>query len=975
MNTIRREPGGSHFYYLRPRLRVLRHALLPITALGLCGIANAQTTSTTPNAAGSSNELQEIVVTGSLIKRTDTETPAPVQVITNADIKASGYTTVADVLRNISANGQGTLSQGFGQAFAAGASGIALRGLTVGDTLTLIDGERMVAYPLSDDGERSFVDVTAIPINAVDSVEVLKDGASAVYGADAIAGVVNIKLKRTYVGNELTAELGTTQYGDGTTEHMNGIWGMGDLASDGYNVYVALDWRHQDKILGSNRDGAFTTTNWSSLPGGVNTEPGAIGASALVYPDSVTGYLINPTTASGMPYAFLPGCDQASQNADRCTFAFPGVIQSPTTQINLLSKFTKALANDWTLTFTGSIFDSSAQQVAATTFGHAFNNTGQEAGSIENITGAPGVPFGAVEYPVLSLPASSPLNPFGERANLVYSFPDIGPYQVTTDTITYRFFGDVKGTQAGWDLHGSLGIMYASMTEKIFGSIYPALAQEALDSGAYVPGVSTNGQELFAPETSTHPSSTLGVASVSGSRELFQMPGGPLTAAIGGQYIHKALNVTEPPSVASGAQEGVIFYSVGSQDDAAGFVELAGKPVKQLEVDLSGRYDHYDTYGGSATPKIGIKFTPIDEFSVRGTWGKGFRAPSIAESGTSGLAYGIGEIYDTVLCPGGVANVKGTFNALCAYPGVFVEGSNPNLKAVKSDNATFGVIFEPLKQFNVSVDWYYIKLTNDIISASEAGAFYTDEVGIVRGPSAVLPMCTATTAPAPCPTTPTLTPVGYPIYTLSPYVNAGTTKTSGFDVDLRTQFDLGEYGRIRAEINYTYISQYEEVISGVTYDLAGTHGPSGVSGDTGNPRQRAVATLTYDNGPFTGTLTVNYTGSFSITDPSEGYNTCLQALITRGPSAYGSAISSSVTTLPAAWYPYCSVGHFTDVNLYLAYQLNDHVQVHGAITNLFNSPPPVDLQTYGGGAELAYTTLDQDGAVGRFFLVGATVKF
>jgi iron complex outermembrane receptor protein len=941
-------------------------------ALLCAGSAGAQ--QAPASSSSGSADLQEIVVTGSMIKRTDTETPAPVQIITSEDLVNSGYTNVVDVLRNLSANGSGTLNQGFGQAFAAGASGIALRGLSVGDTLTLIDGERMVSYPLSDDGERSFVDVTAIPFNAVDSIEVLKDGASAVYGADAIAGVVNVKLKKTYVGSEVTMEAGSTQYGDGTTEHGAGIFGMGDLSSDGYNFYVALDWHHQDGILGSNRSGAFTTTNWSALPGGVNTQPGSTTSSGLAYPDSTTGYLINPNTASGQPYAFLPGCDQASQNADKCTFAFPGKIQSPTTQINLLSKFTKALANDWTVTVTGSVFDSSAQQVAATTFGHAFSNTGQEAGGIVNITGSPGQLFSTVTYPTLTLPASSPLNPFGKPANLVYSFPDVGPYQVDVDTITYRLFGNVKGSVAGWDVGSSVGVMYSSMTEKIFGNIYPALAQDALNSGAYVPGVSTNGQALFAPETSDHPSSTLGVANVEASHSLFDMPGGPLMLGIGGEYIHKALNATDPPSVVSGAQEGVIFYSVGSQDDSAGFVELQGKPIKQLEVDLSGRYDHYDTYGGSATPKVGIKFTPIDSFALRGTWGRGFRAPSIAESGTAGLAFGQGNTNDPVLCPGGKANVAGTFNALCSYPAVGVEGGNPNLKAVESINSTVGFIFEPVKQFSVSVDWYYIKLLNDIISASSAGGFYTDSIELVRGPSATLPVC-INTNPAGCTTKPEVTPVGYPAYTLIPYVNAGETKTSGFDVDMQSQWDLGDFGRLRGKIDYTIIQQYELIANNTLFNLVGTHGPQSISGDTGNPRQRAVASLTWEEGPVTTTFSVNYQSSFSIVDPSSGYNTCLQALQGRSPSAYGSAISSGVTSLPAAWNTYCAVQHFTSVNWYGAYQANDHLQFHGSITNLFNSPPPVDLQTYGGGAELAYSTLDQDGAVGRFFLVGATYKF
>jgi iron complex outermembrane receptor protein len=957
-------------------MRPLAAAVIALVALRA---APADAQQAPSSSASGTTELQEVVVTGSLIKRTDTETPSPVQIISDQDLKNSGYTNVVDVLRNLSANGSGTLNQGFGQAFAAGASGIALRGLSVGDTLTLIDGERMVSYPLSDDGERAFVDVTAIPINAVESVEVLKDNASAVYGADAIAGVVNVKLKKTYVGSEFTMEMGSTQYGDGTTEHGAGIFGIGDLSSDGYNFYVALDWHHQDGILGANRDGAFTTTNWSSLPGGLNTQPGAIGASSLAYPDSVTGYLINPNTTSGTPYGFLPGCDQASQTADKCTFAFPGKIQSPTTQINLLSKFTKALPDDFTLTVTGSVFDSSAQQIAATTFGHAFNNTGQEAGSIVNITGSPGQLFSTVVFPTLSLPATSPLNPFGTKANLVYSFPDVGPYQISVDTITYRLFGDIKGTVAGWDLHSSVGVMYASMTEKIFGSIYPGLAQDALNSGAYVPGVSTNGQSLFAPETSDHPSSTLGVASVSGTHELFEMPGGPLMLAVGGQYIHKALNVTDPPSVVSGAQEGVIFYSVGSQDDTAGFIEIQGKPFSMLEVDLSGRYDHYDTYGGSATPKVGLKFTPIDMFALRGTWGRGFRAPSIAESGTAGLAFGQGNTNDPVLCPNAKANVAGTFNALCAYPAIGVAAANPNLKAVESENGTFGFIFEPMKMFNVSVDWYYIKLMNDIISASSAGSFYTDAIELVRGPSATLPVCTANGIPGVngglCPQKPELTPVGYPAYTLIPYINAGETKTSGYDVDLRSQFDIGNFGSLKAEINYTYIQQYELVTSGQLFDLVGTHGPSTISGDTGNPRQRAVASLTWDYGPVTSTLSVNYQSSFSITDPTIGATTCLKALQGRAPSAYGSAINSGVTTLSPAWYSYCAVDHFTSVNWYGAYQVNDHLQVHGSITNLFNSPPPVDLQTYGGGAELAYTTLDQDGAVGRFFLLGATYKF
>ncbi|HEY1314767.1 MAG TPA: TonB-dependent receptor plug domain-containing protein, partial [Steroidobacteraceae bacterium] len=328
-------------------INFLRATRMLVTASAAAGVIFATPAGAQQAPSSSSNQLQEIVVTGSLIKRTDTETPSPVQVITAEDLSNSGFNNVSDVLRNLAANGQGTLNQGFGQAFASGGSGIALRGLTVGDTLTLIDGERMVAYPLSDDGERSFVDISAIPFNAIDTVEVLKDGASALYGADAIAGVVNVKLKQTYVGSEITAEGGETQRHDGQTYHASAILGWGDLANDGYNIYAALDWHRQETILGSNRSGAWTNLDWSGL-GGQNTNGGAIGATGLVYPDSSTGYLLNPTTPNaagvypnGLPgEVFLPGCTATLQAADKCTFTYPGEIQPPTEQTNFLAKFT-----------------------------------------------------------------------------------------------------------------------------------------------------------------------------------------------------------------------------------------------------------------------------------------------------------------------------------------------------------------------------------------------------------------------------------------------------------------------------------------------------------------------------------------------------------------------------------------------------------------------------------------------------------
>ena len=185
-------------------------------------------------------ELQRVTVTGSNIRRVDAETPSPVQVITEADIKKAGYTSISEVLQTLTANGQGTLSSAFPGAFAGSATGISLRGLNTSSTLVLIDGHRMAPFPLSDDGQRSFVDISSIPFDAVERIEVLKDGASAVYGSDAMAGVVNIILKRNFKGTSMTADAGTTQRGGGSTQHASVITGFGDLDVDGWNAYVNL---------------------------------------------------------------------------------------------------------------------------------------------------------------------------------------------------------------------------------------------------------------------------------------------------------------------------------------------------------------------------------------------------------------------------------------------------------------------------------------------------------------------------------------------------------------------------------------------------------------------------------------------------------------------------------------------------------------------------------------------------------------
>jgi iron complex outermembrane receptor protein len=786
---------------------------------------------------------------------------------------------------------------------------------------------------------------------------------------------VNVKLKRAFVGAEVTAEGGTSYKRDGSGYHLAGIFGTGDLPKDGYNAYVAIDFHHIDRIPSSARNGGFANLDWSGLPGGINTAPGAAGNPFNPYPASTTGYLLNPGDAAdaGLPAQyFLPGCTADLQAANKCTFNFPGLIQPSAEQTNVLARFTKNLADGWQLITTGSVFVSNAEQVAPSSISNPFPGTNYQLGGQTNIAFGPGTQPSLVSYPPLTVPVGALGNPYSQPAPLIYNFADIGPQLTRTSTTTYRLIADLKGTFLGWDIDANAGGMYSSMSLKQYGDFSYGVAQRAINEGAYVPGLTVNSAQMLAPEVSYHPSSQLDIAGLSASRQLAQLPGGPLSLGLGAQYFYKAQNVQPAAAIAQGVQIGNQSYTVGSQDNMAVFAELDAQPIRMLELNGAIRYDHYNTYGGTAVPKFGAKFTPIEQIAFRATWGKGFRAPSPSEAGNSGAIVGTGSTFDATLCPGGTQNVVGTYNSQCAVQLIGYQVSNPHLKAVTSNNATFGVVLAPIQNVNLSVDYYKIRLTNDIISKYEAGGLnaYTS---LVRGPAAVLPQCTDNATP--CTTANTTTPVGLELFAAYPYVNAGTTQTEGLDFDLQSQFDAGRFGKFKGRLTWTHMIEYDLTVQGETFQLAGTHGPSGISGDTGNPKDRGTLSLTWERSGASLTVTENYIGPFSITDPSAGYTSCDLALTNSATWAYGPRYVGG-TPLPSQWYPYCSVHKFVETNLYANYQVTDHLDIHGSVTNLFNANPPVDLQTYGGGGELAYdAALHQDGAVGRYFTVGATYRF
>ncbi len=244
-------------------------ALLSTPAFAQDDAVDCVTNPTDASCVDSADKGNVIVVTGSILRRTNQETPSPVTVLSSETLEERGLNTVAEAVQRIPANNAGTITQGWntGFNFASGANAPALRGLTVQSTLSIVDGLRIAPYPLADDGQRNFVDLNTIPDAIVDRIEILRDGASSTYGADAIAGVINVITKKEIQGLHLGGSIGTSQRGDGEEYRVDVTWGYGDLAEQGFNFYISGEYQNQNPVYARDRQYPYNTTDWSQVCG------------------------------------------------------------------------------------------------------------------------------------------------------------------------------------------------------------------------------------------------------------------------------------------------------------------------------------------------------------------------------------------------------------------------------------------------------------------------------------------------------------------------------------------------------------------------------------------------------------------------------------------------------------------------------------------------------------------------------------
>ncbi|MBB5713325.1 TonB-dependent receptor domain-containing protein [Sphingomonas aerophila] len=942
----------------------------------------------------------DVVVTGSLL-RTQGATPSPVTTLTSENLDQRGINTTQDAIQRLSSNNGAALTNSFtaNGAFAGGASAVSLRGLSSSSTLVLFDGLRAAYYPLADDATRNFVDLNTIPDDIVDRIEVLRDGASSSYGADAIAGVVNIITKRSFNGISGRAEAGIAERGINANQRLTLTAGTGDLDEKGYNAYVSGFYYRSEGVNNRDLPYPFNSSNQTGIGGPDNRVlPSNFGTTTAgpnfyVAPANAAVSAIAP----GARYQLLGnGCaNGAAATTGAADLAAdptrPGTV-CVTDAINRYGVVSPDIERfGGSGRFTAKVGDTSEaylevnfQQTRSSYSGDPstiFNNAPAGILFPQFSTRSNATRFASGSGP-LSLPVYvcaarlncgtatdrrlNPNNPFaasGQNALLIGGLPDTVTQDETRSRV-YRAAAGINGTIFGdWDYRVDLTAMHNDLRRTQNGYVYIQRLLDVIGDGSYNfvnPSANTAAvRNYLTPENRTDASSDLYQAQVTISKALFDLPGGPLQLGVGGTVFYEGVDAPSANSDENGPTQRYFtinaFGTTGHRTVSAAFAELNAPVFDQLTINGSARYDHYSTGQHYLSPKIGAKFTPLRQVALRGTFSKGFRIPSFAEANalptTGYVTNNSNNFNDAFLAQYGctVAN----FNTAC--PTYIRNGSygqttlaTPTLKPEKSRSFTGGVILEPIRGVSFTVDYFNIRKTGAITSLTPGTALSAYYSG------ATIPAGYEVIADAPDAAFPNATP--RVAFVRSNLVNANTLKSEGIDFGANTRFSFGNVvwtsnldATLQLELSTSFPDGRKE-----TY--VDTLGNFNLTAGSGTFRWRGNWQNTFaigDSLALTGT--VNYTSGYDLSamDQDTGYRDCGLA--------------------PDPAYTGCRVKSYVTFDANVSFKVNDKLTFYVNGFNLFDRFPPLDPVTY--GAYLYNPVQAGENIYGRSFRAGAKFSF
>jgi len=888
----------------------LKRLIAALMAAGLAGGALAA------DGDGDGEKMQRVEVTGSSLKRINAETASPVQVIDAKQIENMGARTLMQVLDNLPA--ARPAQQDFRSMFTGsdGGSQANLRGLGAQGTLVLLNGRRLSFYGAPAGFQTMFVNIDAIPAAAIERMEILTDGASAVYGSDAVAGVINVITKKNYQGLEAKVSTDHSQKVSAYGEHQASlVYGQGDMGHDGYNVMASLNVYHRDRIALADtydkRPEYFYVNNpnfISNFRVGVGSEPGQ--------PNPGTFFVFDPANKNARTQRAVPGCTTAITEASgtRCVWN------------NLPYALDTGPTSDRVTAFLSGRkkFGDDLEAFAEASYTHikmrgengprSFNS-----GTVNNwFSRNTGTQLNTFTQPYLgpnNVYLKGKLDPdmaamMGGAAGLNYIMQDaVGHFGQKNLDDNYRVLAGLKGKLTdNWDFETALGVAGSHSTlyqttnintkgfEKAFGPTYkdPVTGRTYIsDNPAFKFGEISEANAALIREA--YPTFDIQSwtklitfdAKVEGT--LFKIDDREVRAAFGTNLMRESFDNPGNADAANGliTQQGGSWFD-GKRNVSALFGEVVVPVTDKLEVNAAARLDKYPHFKANLAPKIGVQWRALPQVMLRGTYSEGFRAPNLAESGSGGVFAQVGGIRDTVRCDetNAIAKLlmksvsagekdlgKSLLNSNCSTTVGGLTPPNPDLQPEKAKISTLGLVLQPAKDVSISLDYWFVYRRNEIVR-QDFNQLFTELVD-KYGPTlagtnqairndltdadranmaAVTTMCANPANAAACTGTLPKYSVGNIGGLINSYSNRGRTLLDGFDIDARARFSLGSWGKLGTGAAFT-IRKRE------TYNYDDGGGFSGnYVGYYDSPRLRATLNADWAYQNFVTSLFVNYTG-------------------------------------------------------------------------------------------------------------------
>jgi iron complex outermembrane recepter protein len=803
-------------------LKTLRHSAAPV---GLAFVFSAAAAQESPEAP-----LQEVVVTGSLIKSAEKVQFNQVQTISPEDIQQSGAVTVADYLRFTAANSASSWGDDFAYG-ATGGAGIALRGLSEKYTLVLVDGQRVAPYGYPSNGSDTFVDLNTLPLNSIERIEIVKTGAVSQYGSDAIAGVVNIITRKTFQGVELSGGYGEATQGGEATRKLSVLAGLGDLQNDRYNITASASFFLQNGYTQADRSNT-RNQNYSSKPFGALTtgadywEPAgagkggaalspcpsgtqAVSASSLLNgPGSGSACAVNTAAAS-----YLHPHEERIDGKIRATFKVADSLQ--------------AFADVWdarNITIASPPTDSNPgyNGIGDSTTAYQFNPLTGGISQISNI-----------------VPATNPYNPYRVAVPLTYTFLG-APALETVRSNFYRASAGLEGsfnaaTLGDWDWSASVGHSQSTVDKTETGLESVAGLENILDNGVFDfsnPSTTPNGLAgLYLRDQSEGISKLDTVDFAASTTKLLSLPGGPVGVGVGAQFRHESDYVTNYNLQSNALATPFYLQAIdGQRNVAAAYYQVNVPIVSTLTFSQSSRYDHYSDFGSAFSPRFALSYKPFTQLTTYASYGRGFRAPTLAETSqrnSSGVQTAADPHSPTE------PNVPETYPELV--------GGNPHLQPEQTRNYNAGFQWSPDKATAVGLDWYRITI-HDAIGTSNI----------------------QTTIDANNPALVVRNPNGTIAYVNIDYQNLNGLTTQGFELNFRRAQATG-VGTFTLSGDWAYVWNFKQSSGGTTVDFAGNDGAINTPYGASFPRWKGNTSVGWSFGGFDTVLTHLFTGPYVLT--------------------------------------------------------------------------------------------------------------